>query len=324
MFKRHLPLLLVLGWPGLFFHVSFAADAPGAPVFPPQFTAFDRVLLTHGCQIYNQLCFACHGVDGRGTPYSAGGPGATMAPTLRGSKIATGLRDGAINALLKGISGPVDGKTYTAQMVPMETSNDEWIAASLSYVRNSFGNDAGMILPDDVARVRAIYTNRLTPWTIPELLATLPQPLADRWRWKLSASRNPAAARLAISGAPDFRYRTRAPQAPGVWFQIRFPWATSVSGLVLDAGDSPQDFPRGYEVRLSDNGVRWSAPVAAGHGTGARTEILFSPARTRFIRVTLTAAAPGHDWSIHDLQVLPPAPVPSQSAAAQPKSSVYE
>ncbi len=181
-----------------------------------------------------------------------------------------------------------------------------------------------MIAPADVARVRVAFTNRFTPWTITELLATLPRPLADRWRWKASASDNPRAAALAIDGDPKSRYDTRVPQAPGMWFQIRFPWETAVGGLVLDAGDSPGDFPCGYEVRLSDDGVKWTAPVAAGHGTGARTEVLFAPARTRYLRITLTASAPGRNWSIGELQVVPPAPLASQSPAAQPKPSIYE
>lgn len=295
------------------------------PVFPSQFTAADQALLTHGEQIYRQLCFACHAPDGRGTPLSGGAPGATMAPSLRGGRIANGPREGAINAVLKGLTGPLDGRTFNAQMVPMQASDDEWIASVVSYVRNSFGNSAGMVSPADVARVRTVFTNRMTPWTIPELTATLPKPLADRWRWKVSASHNSRAAALALDDDLKSRYDTGAPQAPGMWFQVQFSKPTAVGGLALDNRGSPQDFPRGWEVRLSDDGVKWSDAVAAGHGTGAQTEIQFLPARTRFIRVILTASAPGRYWSIHDLQVLSPPPaVPSATVVEKPKSSVYE
>ena len=41
-------------------------------------SAFDR-----GRGIYAEVCVACHGEDGRGTPHPAAGPGgATMAPSL--------------------------------------------------------------------------------------------------------------------------------------------------------------------------------------------------------------------------------------------------
>ncbi len=137
-----------LGWPeatGLI--TSTVADNPalgvqkigGAlattgvpPGVAPQLTTEDHALLAQGEQIYKQLCFACHGFDGKGMPYTSGTPGATMAPALRGNPIATGYRDGAINVLLKGLTGPVDGKTYTAVMATEQFNNDQWIASVLS------------------------------------------------------------------------------------------------------------------------------------------------------------------------------------------------
>ena len=44
------------------------------------------------------------------------------------------------------MSGPVGGKTYDAQMVPMGMNDDEWIAAVASYVRNSAGHEVNATL----------------------------------------------------------------------------------------------------------------------------------------------------------------------------------
>ena len=66
-----------------------------------------------------------------------------------------GHQDYVIKTLLHGLTGPVNGTTYTEVMVPMGQSPDDWIAAIASYVRNSFGNRASIVAPADVARVRA-------------------------------------------------------------------------------------------------------------------------------------------------------------------------
>ena len=45
-----------------------------------------------------------------------------MAPSLVGSPRVQGHRDYVIKAMLHGLTGPLDGKTYTDVMVPMGTN----------------------------------------------------------------------------------------------------------------------------------------------------------------------------------------------------------
>ena len=92
-----------------------------------------------------------------------------MAPTLAGSPRVNGHRDYVIKAVLHGLTGPVDDKTYTDVMMPMGVNTDEWVAAVSSYVRRSFGNTGGFVTPADVARVRAATADRKAMWTVPEL-----------------------------------------------------------------------------------------------------------------------------------------------------------
>jgi mono/diheme cytochrome c family protein len=56
-------------------------------------------------------------------------------------------------------------------MVPMATNSDHWIASVLSYIRNSFGNEAPFITAKDVAKVRDATLNRKTPPTHEEVKA---------------------------------------------------------------------------------------------------------------------------------------------------------
>ena len=114
------------------------------------------------------------------------------------------------------------------------------------------------------------------------------------------------------------RYDTGTPQVPGMWFQIELPQPEMVGILQLDAGDSTRDYPRGYQVELSDDGQNWSQPVANGHGDGALTEITFPAAKTRFIRIIQTGSVAGLFWSIHELRIFKPAG-PATNQAAAPK-----
>ena len=100
--------------------------------------------------------------------------GMMLGPPLAGSTRVQGHRDYVVKVLLKGLGGPLDGRTYRDVMVPM-AGTDEWVANIASYVRSSFGNSGGMVTPADVARVRAETAGRKTPWTLPELEASLPR-----------------------------------------------------------------------------------------------------------------------------------------------------
>ncbi len=116
-------------------------------------------LFNLGKQIYAKegYCSTCHQPDGNGL--SASG-----FPPLNG-KWVTGNEDRLIKLVLKGLLGPisVNGKEYPGQ-VPMTPFGgllkDEEVAAVLTYVRNSFGNEASAIYPDKVKEVRAATENK--------------------------------------------------------------------------------------------------------------------------------------------------------------------
>lgn len=287
-----------------------------------EFSAEQKKLLEHGDDIFKELCFACHNPDGKGTPID-GKPGLTLAPPLAGSRTVNGHKDGLILVLLKGMAGPINGKVYESQMVPMESNDDEWIAAIASYVRNSFGNRSSTVTPQDVARLRAASKLRTEPWTVEELRSVLPQaPLAGRNQWKLSASLNPERLQNALDGNPSTRWDTKSFQKPGMWFEVELPKETTIAGLLLDTTGSGNDYPRGYDVQLSNDGKTWGNPIVSGKGTSAVTEIQFPPTKTRFIRITQTGSAKGNFWSIHELDILePPSQKTIKATASKDKAS---
>jgi mono/diheme cytochrome c family protein len=96
------------------------------------------------------VCGACHGQEGEGGP---------IAPPLANSEWVTGPISNLIRINLRGLQGPitVNGKEYNfpTGMAPLAYQTDEQIAAVLTYVRNSFGNKASAVKPEQVAALRS-------------------------------------------------------------------------------------------------------------------------------------------------------------------------
>ncbi len=294
-------------------------------------TPAEQAVLEKGQAIYKEVCFACHGDDGRGEAMPGGPAGATRAPALASSPRVSGHQDYVIKTLLHGLTGPVNGTTYAEVMVPMGQSPDDWIAAVGSYIRNSFGNRAALIAASDVARVRAAAAARKAPWSTAELEASLPRLVVVDPGWKLTASHNNPTASDALTIRP---WTSGQPQQAGMWLQVELPQPVPLtevefqsSPVALDAqpavpgaptrtglggrgipGAPPPPpllpgFPRGYQVQVSMDGSTWSKPVAQGNGTGVRTDVTFAPVRAKFVRITQTAAAADAPWSVERLRL---------------------
>lgn len=109
------------------------------------------------------VCQTCHQADGNGVP--------NAFPPLAGSEIATGPAEVPIAIVLHGMQGPltVHGTTYNGQMAAWGQFSDDDIAATLTYVRSSWGNAAPAVTAAEVAAVRAATAGRTTPWTWDEL-----------------------------------------------------------------------------------------------------------------------------------------------------------
>lgn len=278
--------------------------------FPREFNNVQKDQMRRGQAIYQELCFTCHGLDGKGTAIDGLAPGMTLAPPLAGSKLAQ-KSDFILRVLLHGLTGPVNGKTYQAQMIPMANNTDEWLADIASYVRKSFGNQGRFITKDEVAKLRKELASRTTPWTADELKRTGPhQPLENRSAWKLTSSHNTKDLAKAVDGNPETRWDTHTPQVPGMWVQVELPQPANVAGLDLDTASSKGDWPRGWKIELSTDGQTWSKPILEGRSEKASvTEFMFPKvSNAKFIRITNTGSVKGLYWSIHELDVLESSP----------------
>jgi mono/diheme cytochrome c family protein/glucose/arabinose dehydrogenase len=303
-------------------------------------TRDQRETMRRGEATYKELCFTCHGADGKGAPMAGAPAGSTLAPPLAGSPRVLEHRDYIVNVLLNGLTGPIGTASYPGGiMVPMGSNSDEWIADVASYVRNSFGNSALFVEPEQVAAVRKSDT-RKTPWTVAELDAVVPKLLTNTSAWKLTASQNSDAAVNAVTPGTG-RWDTGATQAAGMWFQIELPEPVIVTDVQLEAAvpfalpnppagrgragaagaapagrgaaragrgrgfsSVPGRGPIAYSVQVSNDGSSWGTPVAQGAGGTPTTAITLPPTRTRFIRITQTGTASGNEvWAIQQLRI---------------------
>ena len=119
-----------------------------------------------GQRVYEQVCALCHGVDGMGK--------AGQAPPFVGSEWVLTDNVGRLCRIpLQGLSGPikVKGETWTLAMPAMGAAlPDDQLAAVLSYMRNSWGNKASVITPEEIKAARAASASHPQSWTADELM----------------------------------------------------------------------------------------------------------------------------------------------------------
>jgi len=129
------------------------------------------------------------------------------------------------------------------------------------------------------------------------------QRIANRSR-QVSASHGGGEAKKAIDGDIKTRWATGTQQQKGQWFMIDLGWEVEIRKVVLDAASSGGDYPRGYEVYISNSPERWGKPVVTGKGTGRLVEIPIKPPKTgRYIRIVQTGTTTNLWWSIHELKI---------------------
>jgi len=122
--------------------------------------------LSRGKAVYENICGLCHNTDGMGKP--------GQVPPFAGSEWALGNPNHMIRIPLAGLTGPLEVKDqqWNLSMPAMGAAlSDDDLAAVLSYIRQSWGNKASAITPEQVKAVRAAVGNRTQPWTAAELNA---------------------------------------------------------------------------------------------------------------------------------------------------------
>lgn len=122
------------------------------------------------------------------------------------------------------------------------------------------------------------------------------------WVPKAFASSTTDVVARAIDGSLATRWSSGKPQASGQTFELDMGKPQTFNKLTMDAGSTTTDYPRGFDVRTSKDGLTWSAPVATANGSGQTVSASFPFQTARYVRVTLTKSATNW-WAIHEVTV---------------------
>jgi hypothetical protein len=138
--------------------------------------------------------------------------------------------------------------------------------------------------------------------------------------WRAEGGVNVAALENLHGRDQSARWDTGQVQRPGLGFTVTLERPTLVSGLRLDTGRWPGDFPWGLEIQAMDGSGRWE-PVEAHwlarpplHFNGShlltlgrgRQLAIFASRPVKALSLTLTAASQGAFWSVARLELLSP------------------
>lgn len=120
--------------------------------------------LTLGAEVYRQRCIQCHLPNGQGVP--------RLNPPLDGSPRVNGQPEPLVALVLHGLQGPVTvrGQTYNGVMPAWrDVLTPEEIAAVLTHVRTSWGNQAEPVSIETVQAIARRTGSRNTFYTIETL-----------------------------------------------------------------------------------------------------------------------------------------------------------
>ncbi len=154
------------GWADPHVYYPYRSFAEVEKYQPPSGGLAD--VMQHGRAIFDVNCGLCHNPDGMGKPGTA--------PPMVGSEWVASPPNRLVRIPQNGLTGPIHlkGETWSQapQMAPMGAQlSDADLAAVLTYIRNSWGNKADPVTPEEVHKVRSQpeVSNRSQPWTAQEL-----------------------------------------------------------------------------------------------------------------------------------------------------------
>ena len=145
-----------------------------------------------GKRLFTVNCAACHQQSGQGV--------AGQFPPLVGSEWVVGEPAVLIRILLHGLQGPVIvlGESYDGNMPAFgQKLDDQQLSLVLSYIRQSWGNQAEQLTPEWIAEIRVKEKARTSAWTAEELKALTPESLST------PAAAAPVDAESVDAGAGD-------------------------------------------------------------------------------------------------------------------------
>ena len=134
----------------------------------------------------------------------------------------------------------------------------------------------------------------------------------DRTGWTASSNAPSSSADApanALDGNYTSRFSTNEDQVPGLYFAVNLGSAKDFNELKMSMPGSPNDYARGFDVYVSNDGSSWTK-VAGCTGSGTPQIVSFSPQTRKYVKVVLNAGADMW-WSIDEFNLYNPTTQPT-------------
>ena len=138
-----------------------------------------------------------------------------------------------------------------------------------------------------------------TPRPTPELGST---DFSDIDNWSLDASTN-RDIDFALDGNATTRWTTRETQRSDQFYEINFNSIKLFDRILLDTTGSNSDYPRSYEVQVSNNGINFTTIATGTPNNDPLNLITFSSQSTRYLRIEQNGSSNRNWWSIHEMTI---------------------
>jgi hypothetical protein len=187
-------------------------------------------------------------------------------------------------------------------MMPLKTNDDQYIASVLTYIRNSFGNKAGMIKTEEVAQAREETASMTQAYTEASLREILLNSGSDIKLWKLSASHGQKHLQFLQDKDEKTTFATKAALKVGTWIEADFPHQRNVFKIILTAKGG--DYPGLVKVEISENGDSWVTVADQVKGSQVTT-IPFDMVVAKKVRVS-SLEEKNSWWQLYKLEIIGP------------------
>lgn len=147
---------------------------------------------------------------------------------------------------------------------------------------------------------------KLTPLCFGSLLLagnSVAQTEINRDAWSVSSNRNSGDASFAIDNDNGTRWTTEERQRDGQFFLVDFNESHTINRVVLNTSGSSNDYPRGYELQVSTNGLNFTTIAAGEPSPSGITTINFSDRTVGMVRIMQTGSDNRFWWSIHEIDI---------------------
>lgn len=133
--------------------------------------------------------------------------------------------------------------------------------------------------------------------------------------WSAYSNNNPSDLKLAFDGNLETRWQSGMPQSSGTYFILDLKDTFRIAAISIELGKYYKDYPRELILETSADGKRWEVIPTKNDvlldllysstktPKNVRYVMLFEPAQSRYIRMTLSGRDDIYYWSIPEIKV---------------------